>query len=364
MEKDKIVEELRAKLGDSPEENDKFLKAEGEKFAKEGNIEGVNAVGELLLELMPESKKNEIKHLTHIDGIRLDLYHQKIVDLLEDKKALQALPLAEKLYKKIILDYAPTETSKFVSLRNPFEDNLCQTLFKDDRVLNRTPFDFSAFITTYAFLLVETGSNIDAIPILEKAIEYNPVDVAPRFELCEVYKLIRNKRMVLEVTRDTLKIASSPVAIARCYANVGYTLMDYADFDDAGVFYTASMMFAPNPAIPLEMKHLTDLKGSTIIRPTQQQIINTMKKYDIEFGPSKTVIEVAAYLSSYYMTKKDIPNALNALKLTYNLTRDDNIKSLILKLDPNAAQVRPSGSGAAPVSNEKAAENRGNITKS
>lgn len=346
MEKNDILKELRAKLGDSPEENEKMLKAEAEKFANDGNTDGVNAVGELLLEMMPDDRKKEIERLTHLDGLRLDEYHQKIVDLIEAKKALQALPLAEKLYNKITTEYAHTEKAKFVSLRNPFEDNLCQTIFKDDRILNRTPFDFSSYITTYAYLLVETGANIDAIPVLETAIEYNPVDVAPRFELCEVYKLIRNKRMVIEVTRDTLKVASSPIAIARCYANIGYILTSFADFEDAGVFYTASVMFAPNKGVAFEMQHLSDLKGSPIIRPTQQQLINTMKKYDIEFGPDKTVIEVCAQLSSYFLSRKDFPNALQALKMTYNLTRDEHVKELILKIDPNSPMFRPAQDAA------------------
>lgn len=346
MDKNDILKELRGKLGDSPEENEKMLREAGEKYAAEGNLDGVNAVGELLLEQMPEDRKKEIERLTHIDGVRIDQYHQKIVDLIEDKKALQALPLAEKLYNKIITEYAHTENAKFVSLRNPFEDNLCQTLFKDDRILNRTPFDFSSYITTYAYLLVETGSNIDAIPVLETAIEYNPVDVAPRFELCEVYKLIRNKRMVIEVSRDTLKVASSPIAIARCYANIGYILTSFADFEDAGVFYTASVMFAPNKGVAFEMQHLSDLKGSPIMRPTQQQLINTMKKYDIDFGPDKTVIEVCAQLSSYFLSKKDFPNALQALKMTYNLTRDEHVKELILKIDPNSPMFRPAQDAA------------------
>ncbi len=363
MDRNELIKELRAKLGDSREENEKMLKAEAEKYANEGNTDAINAIGELLLEIMPESRKKEIEHLTHLDGLRLDEYHKKIVELIDQKQAVKALPLAEKLYKKITLDYAHTDKAKFVSLRNPFEDNLCQILFKDDRILNRTPFDFSQFITTYAYLLVETGTNIDAIPVLETAIEYNPVDVAPRFELCEIYKLIRNKKMVIDVTRDTLKIASSPVAIARCYANVGYILTSFADFEDAGVFYTASMMFAPHPAIPMEMKHLSDLKGSPIIRPTQQQLINTMKKYDIDFGPDKQVIETAAQLSSYYLTKKDYPNALQALKMTYNLTRDENIKNLILKIDPNSPMLRPQEAANGAASAEEAAANRGNITK-
>ncbi len=360
MDKTEIINELRAKMGDSREENETMLRAEAEKYARAGDSEGISAVGELLIENMPENKRKEIERLTHLDGKRLDLYHQDIVDLINKRDTVKAIPLAEKLYKKIILEYAPTDKVKFVSLRNPFEDNLCQILFKDERILNRTPFDFAEYITTYAYLLVESGANIDAIPILEKAIEYNPVDVGPRFELCEIYKIIRNKKMVLDTTRETLKVASSPVAIARCYANVGYTLMDYGEFEDAGVFYTASIMFAPDPAVPLEMKHLTDLKGSPIIKPTQQQMIDTMKKYDIEYGADKQVIEVAAQLASHYMIKKDIPNALNALKLTYNLTLDKGVQELILKLDPNAMRARP----APPATEEEAAANRENINKS
>ncbi len=360
MDKNDIIKELRAKMGDSPEENEKMLKAEAENFAKEGNIDGVNAAGELLLELMPEERKKEVERLTHIDGVRLDLYYDKIVKLLEKKKIIDAIPLAERLYKKITLDYAPTDTAKFVSLRNPFEDNLCQILFKDDtRILNRTPFDFAEYITTYAYLLIETGANIDAIPILEKAIEYNPVDVGPRFELCEVYKLIRNRKMVLEVTRETLKVASSPAAIARCYANIGYILTEYGEFEDASVFYVASVMFAPHPAVPMEMKHLADLKGTPIVKPSQDRMIKVMKKYDIDYGPDKQVIEVAAQLSSNYLIQKDIPNALNALKLTYNLTLDENVKNLILKLDPNAARLVPKEAASA----DEAAANRENIQK-
>lgn len=336
-----ILEELRAKLGDSPEENDKMLRSEGERFAQAGNFDGLKAVGELLIENMPADRREELDRLTHIDGKRLDQVYAEIEGLIKEKKLLEAVPLAERLYKKITLEYAPTEKAKFVSLRNPFEDNMCQLLFKEDKILNRTPFNFTMYLTTYAYLLIETGGNVDAIPILEKAIEYNPIDVAPRFELAEIYKLIRNKKMVLEVTRDTLKVAYSPLSIARCYANVGYALTDSGDYEDAAAFYVASVMFAPNPAIPYEMQHLANLKGSPIVKPSQEQMIEVMKKYDIEYGPDKHVIEVAAQLASHYLIKKDYPDALQALKICYNLTLDENIKKQILELEPNVKMLRP-----------------------
>lgn len=354
MEYKDIIAELRKKLGSSPEENDKILKAEGEKFAHAGDLDSLKAVGELLLENMPEEQRNEVIRLTHIDGMRLDEMYNKIVGLINEKKPLDAIPLAERLYKKITLEFAETDKIKYVSLRNPFEDNLCQTLFKTDKTLKRTPFDFAAYITTYAYLLIETGANIDAIPILERAIEYNPVDVGAKFELTEVYKLIRNKKMVLEMTRQTLAIASSPVAIARCYENVGYILTDFGEYEDAIIFYVASTMFHANQAVSLEMQHVADLKGSPAVMPSREQILKTMKKYDINFGVDKRVIETAAQLATYYLGRKDIPNALNALKIMYVLTLDEEIKKLIIQLDPKSAR-RPS--------EEEAKENRAGIQK-
>lgn len=357
MEHKDIVAELRKKLGDSPEENDKILKSEGENFAKAGDTDGLRAVEELLLENMPEEQRNEINRLTHIDGMRLDEMHNRIVGLIKEKKPLEAVPLAERLYKKITLEYAETDKIKYVSLRNPFEDNLCQILFKQDKELHRTPFDFATYITTYAYLLIETGANVDAIPVLERAIEYNPVDVGPRFELTEVYKIIRNKKMVLETVKQTLAIASSPLAIARCYESVGYTLTDFGEYEDAVIFYVASTMFHANPAVSLEMQHVADLKGTPIVMPSRDKIIRTMKKYDINFGVDKKVIDTAIQLSTYYMGKKDIPNALNALKILYGLTLDEEVRKLIIKLDPKYAMQRP------PADENEAAANRRNIQK-
>ena len=285
---------------------------------------------------MPQEQRAEIDRLTHLDGMRLDEMHDKIMQLIKEKNMNEAKSLAERLYKKIIVDYKDTEKAKFVSLRNPFEDNLYQLKFKTDKVLNRTPFDFGTFITTYGYLLVETGSPLDAIPVLEKAMEYNPLDCGPKFELAEVYKLLKNKRMTLETTRETLKVASSPVAIARCYANAGYALTDMGEYDDAFAFLTASVLFAPHPAIPYEMRDLVSRKGAPIKQPTREEMIEAMKKYNFEFGPNEDVVSVAAQLSATYLMDEDIPNALKALKMTYNLTRDEKVKEIILKYEPDA----------------------------
>lgn len=336
MSYDEILADLKSKLTDDIKANDTMLRKEAEKFAKEKNSDGVKAAGNLLVENMPEEEREEIKRIIYVDGVRLDAMHNKIVEFINKHSAIEAKPLAERLYKKIIVEFKEGEKAKFVSTRNPFEDNLLQILFKQDKVLNRAPFDLATYLTTYAYIITETGSPFDAIPVLRQAIEFNPVDCGPKFELAEVYKLLGNRKRLFEITRDTIKVASSPVALARCYANIGYILIDSQDYDDATAFYTASAMMYPHPAIPQEMRHLAQLKGTPLKQFSHEQIVNIFKKYEIDFAFNPEVIKVASQMSAYYLAEKDIPNALNSLKITYNMTRDENIKNIILKYEPDA----------------------------
>lgn len=336
-----IYNELKSKMGEDKAANEAMLRKEAERFIREKNNDGIAAAGDLIMENMPEEKRNEIIRITHIDGIRLDQYYDKIDKLVDERNITEAKVLAEKLYKKITVEFKETEKERFVSLRNPFEENLFQLMYKTDKTLTRAPYDFARYITTYAYILTEAGSPLDAIPVLQKAIEFNPVDCGPKFELAEVYKRLKNKKRLIEITQETLKVASSPNAIARCYANMGYILTDFQAFDDAAAFYTASVMAAPNPSIPLEMQHLADLKGSPVRYIGREKMEEIMQKYDIKFGPDPQVVTVAAQLSSYYLGKDDIPNALRTLKITYGLTNDENIKNIILKYEPIKKEDAP-----------------------
>ena len=85
MAENKILEELRAKLTGTPEENTKYLRGMAETYANEGNVEGMNAASLLLVEIMPQDQKDEVERLTHLDGMRLDEMQNKIVKLINEK---------------------------------------------------------------------------------------------------------------------------------------------------------------------------------------------------------------------------------------------------------------------------------------
>ena len=124
MSYEEILADLKSKLTDDIKENDTMLRKEAEKFAKAKNADGVKAAGELLVKNMPEEEAEEIKRITHLDGVRLDVMHNKIVEMINNHSSIEAKPLAERLYKKIIVDFKEGEKAKFVSTRQPYTNSL------------------------------------------------------------------------------------------------------------------------------------------------------------------------------------------------------------------------------------------------
>lgn len=111
MTYEEIYEKLKSELpSDVYAENAEFLRKEGMKYGEAGNFDGVRAAGRLMGELMPPEQMDEIQRLTHIDGVRLDDFYGRIVQLGSEKNFVDAKPLAEQLYNKIIDGFSEGES--------------------------------------------------------------------------------------------------------------------------------------------------------------------------------------------------------------------------------------------------------------
>ena len=335
MTSNEIKKSIRKQLTGDFEKDKQFLSDKSEEYMKENDEEGISAVIDLLSEIMPEEYQKSIMRIMYINGKRLDKVYADIIEMLKSKQNLEnALKLAEELYSKITEGFTESDTTKFVSLRNSFEDNLYQIVFKPEKTLNRTPFDFSRMITAYGYILVEYREFEKAVEVLKKDIEYNPVDCGPKCELAEIYKLQKDKDKIIEITKETLKVASSPATIARCYTNLGYMCVDLKEYDDAVAFYYASILFYPYSAVKAELRNISMITGQRLTPPDDNAVQKTFEKYGIPYGPDKTVIEVSALLSQQSLMNNNTKDALIYLKILYGLTNDQQIKDIILKYEP------------------------------
>jgi len=329
-------EKLKVKLKGDYETDSQFLMKSAEKFAAEGNMEAANSASELIMEIMPEKQRLEIERLTYVEGKRLDTFYGEILQLIKNDRKSEALTMSKVLYDKVMDAYKETDSARFVCLRNSFEDNICQLLHKFDKTLNRAPFDLSRYLTTYGYLLVDFNKIDDAVKVLKEAEEFNPVDCGPKFELAEAYKLSKDTQALLDITKETLKVASSPYALSRCYCNLGFYAVEVEEYDDAAVFYYTSLIFAAHPAVEGELAHLAHISGKKLTPSDKQTTDAVFEKYGISYGAEEMIISVAAQLANNALTANNIREGLIYLKILYGVTNDPEIRDVILKYDPDA----------------------------
>jgi tetratricopeptide (TPR) repeat protein len=171
----------------------------------------------------------------------------------------------------------------------------------------------------------------EAVPVLEAAIRFNPVNPDPRFELAEAYKVMGQDEKLLTVIKETLPICATPYAISRCYANLGYYCVEVKDYENAVRFYFESLIYADHPAVPAELKHVAMLMGKKITPPTREEVLSAFAAYEIPNGPSQEVVGTATALANQAVEKHEWEEATFYLRVLSDLTHDPETKALLTK---------------------------------
>lgn len=304
-----------------------LLQAEVEKYSRQKD--GA-ALAEKLLEIaqnmIPAEQKEFLKQTIYIGDRRLDKIYGEAQQLMKNRETAKALALTKELYEHILKHFPETDTERYFSFRNLLESNLYQYLYHPTKKLFKAPFDFTLFIGAYAYNLIELRHTEEAIPVLEEAIRYNPVNPDPRFELAEAYKLLGKPEELLTAIRETMPVCTTNYAIARCYANLGYYCVETGDFDSAICFYVESAMFHDDPHIPYELNHIGQLTGRKISRPSKEEIAAAFEKYEIPHGCCRDTFHVVTSLAEQAMENETWGEAVYYMSLVFDLTHDPKAK--------------------------------------
>lgn len=338
---DNIIEEIKKNLTGDLTADATYLNTEAMKYRNHENAEDIlKALSDLAFEIMPEDKKQYLKDTMLIGDKRIDQVFNEANELFKEKKLEEAAALMKKIEEKADAFSTNSDNQNLYSFRNRFDEYLFRELFKPKDIFGRTPFDLCMYLTAYGYILVEMNNGREAVPVLEKAIKFNPVNIGPRFELAETYKMLHEPAKLLYTIKDTLPIASTPEEIARCYCNLGYYCIDIKDYDSAVAFYYASLLYAPNDNVTGEIQHIAMLKGKQIEAPKKSDIEKAFSKYKLKEGPNPVVINMAYSLGEYCVEHDAHPQeSLFYYSIAYNLTREEKIKEKLDKLVEEAREL-------------------------
>lgn len=335
----KIIKEIKAELTGDPMQDIPFLQQQGEKYKSHPEAPQIlKELSNMSYELLPEENKKQLRDALFIGDKRIDQTYNEANNLVKANDLDGAIKLLEEIEKKADSAFAPESTPKNFSFRNRLDEYIYVHYNNPEEKYVRTPYDFCMYFSALGYLLIEKRQPEKAVEKLKKAIAYNPVNVDPRFELAEAYKLLARPENLLETVRETLRVCTTSAYIARCYANLGYYCIEIKDYDSAVAFYYESLIYAKNPAIQGELNHIRHLTGKPIIPPTREMVLEAFKKYDIKNGPEQEIINIAYSLGSYCMEHNAHPEeSLFYMSIAFDLSHDEKIRDTIDMLNAQIA---------------------------
>ena len=329
-EKDAILAAVRAALTGNTAQDMVYLQGEVEKYDADPETKPIaRELLEIAYGLLTPEQDAYRKKMLYIGERRLDEVYTEAEHLMRDGKTAKALTLTRELYDHIMKNYQETAEQRFFSFRNLLESNLYHQLYHPTKKLMKAPYDFTLFIGAHAYNLVEVRRLDEAIAVLQDAIRFNPVNPDPRFELCEIYKLLGDNDKLFEAICDILPIASSAYALARCYTDFGYWAVNRKDYSSAVAFYYESLMLAEHPRVPGELRHIEQLTQKPIVPPNREMINAAFAKYKIYHGPGRELMYTARELAKQAQAGERWEEAVYYLTVIHSLIHDDEAKAAL-----------------------------------
>lgn len=333
MTVNEILDGIRSKLTGNTDEDIKFLEAEAEVYKNSENVDGgavIDGITKIIYEIMPEDKKEAVRSQIYVGDKRFDEAYREASMLSHDGKINESIEITQQLYDKVMTTFRETEEAKYMCFRNPLEHQLYLSIYAVNKKLLRSPFDLSKFLLLHAYNLVELKKPAEAVEVLNDAIRFNPVNPEPYFELAECYKVLCEPTKLLNTTKETLTIVTTPYGLSRCYANLGFYCIDKKDYDSAVCFYYESLIYGPHPGVQAELTHIASITRKKIVPPIRTEVAAAFEKYNLKPGADPDVIALASALAKDAMSKENMEDdARFYLLVVYGLTRNPEVEKIL-----------------------------------
>ena len=329
---DKIMAKITSGLKGNPEEDIKYLMDQCEKYKTHKQAqEIIRAIGRMVYKLLPDDKKEEVKQI--LDNVNLGI--ENIIEEAEFQmyknnfnKALEIMePLIKSLDEKD--GYKDDTVSEYHCFDNIFEEIIYKEIFKPTKEVRHIPENYTEAYFKYGIILFELKKYDEAKKVLEKANKYNPISTDVLFELSEIYKMNKDWNEYLRINNDCLKYAYSSKSLARCYRNYGFYFVEICNYEIATALFCLSMNYEQSKTAQSELLYITGKTGEPPKLPELEDVVELLKKHDIQLGPNELVVGMAFSLGKVAQKNGNDQMAKYFYGIAYDLTNSQEIKSIL-----------------------------------
>lgn len=234
--------------------------------------------------------------------------------------------------------------------KNLLEELLFQILIKKE-VTKKIPLilDYSTLYSNCGEVFLYRSDIDDAKKSFRLSYEYNPINIKAKFGLCEIAKIESNIEEFYKLTMESFKIAYYPEDLSKSFRNLSNYFLKIADENQdnedkvkenlkiAICLKSISKDYDDKSKLAKEELSKIDSIISDLNKKLSEAIkINSideckqfLKEKGLPYEAGIEVITICKNLGFQLDEAKKVVPALYYFNIAYDLTKDDNIKSVI-----------------------------------
>ncbi|WP_405267904.1 tetratricopeptide repeat protein [Methanobrevibacter sp.] len=321
---EKIINEIKANLGQNNDLNRKYLSSQIDRYKDHPySKEIIREISRMMWDCLTDEEKEEFIEISDRENPIIDILNEISGDI-EMGDYETSLNKLKRFMNNFPGMFEDDKVSEYHSFTNPLEELIFMKYVGAEKQIRYIP-DNKPLLDLYyiyGFLLFENQEFDEAEENLKKALQINPVSARIILELSEIYKMHTHSfNKFIIYTSDALKYAYYPQDMARCYRNLGYYYIEENQFDVATALLKYSMEYEMSIKAYTELQYI-ESKGHDI-NMTLNEAISILEDKNIQIGVNPFVLKTLEELSKEYEENKLYNQALYFYDLLYGITHDE-----------------------------------------
>lgn len=250
----------------------------------------------------------------------------KAIKLLKEKKTMQAQDILVKLIDTFPVKKTPDDVVPLFNFQNITESLLYTRMINPQNHIRQVNEPISGYYFHLAIILFEEKDYEESIKMLNYVLEYNPVYVEGLLLKSECMLQLGYTNLFFDHIKDALQYSYTRVHFAKIYFLLGRYYLDLGNKEMALSFFVVSKHYDQTPFIDVFIKKASSMPGEFVRFDNPADLLNNFRKVNIQFGPSKMIIEHLNNCISESKKNKNVKLLKYFLTIIYNLTKEEQYK--------------------------------------
>lgn len=321
-----IINDIKSKLTGDKEKDKAFLKDELLKYKKENNNIVAFTISQILFSYLDENERKKYDHIAHEILMNRKKQYEFAIKCVKENH----LDKAKTCFLELLSTYDKIQFVKsqtYYDFEQMIEYIIYCESFKKSVELNirRYPEPVTNFCYQLAAIYLEENNEKEAINYFKKALTYNPRGMYLYEELIKLYLKQEYYEEAFVLIKEALIYAYKKEQFAFLYQALGDCFKKYEKYPISIASYVVSDHFSGESFN--KGKILEIIKVAGLIKfEDPKQILKLFEEENINYGPSKQLIETINDFIGYFTYIKNYKSLNYLLKIMIDLTDADYYK--------------------------------------